>query len=252
MPAPLSTLFRLVFPIVTAAAAAGCQEGPPTGPENGKPDAVPALATATGPKAFVQISQGFTHTCGVTADSRAYCWGSNPLGELGNGTQNPSLTPQPVAGDRRFQSVSAGNRFTCGLTTDGAAYCWGANFDGTLGDGSTADLSAIPVALAGNRRYRQLRAGGAHICAVTLGDVPFCWGNNQFRQLGAAASAPDRARVPLRVETGGRTFRRILPGGAHTCALTADGVAYCWGNNNSGQLGNGAAAPTMPLGRVLG
>jgi alpha-tubulin suppressor-like RCC1 family protein len=106
--------------------------------------------------------------------------------------------------------------------------------------------------VAGNRRYRQLRAGAAHVCAVTLGDISFCWGNNLFKQLGAAASAPDRSNRPLRVETGGRIFRRLLPGGAHTCALTADGVAYCWGNNSSGQLGNGETGPTMSLDRVRG
>ena len=251
MPAPLSRFWRLAIPIV-AAASAGCHEAVPTGPVEGSPGAMPALATATGSLAFVQVTQGGTHTCGVTADNRAYCWGSNSLGELGDGSQNPSRIPLPVAGDLRFQSVSAGNGFTCGVKTDGKAYCWGVNFDGTLGNGSTADLSLIPVAVAGNRRYRQLRAGAAHVCAVTLGDISFCWGNNQFKQLGAAASVSDRARLPVRVETGGLTFRRLIPGGSHTCGLTADGVAYCWGNNNSGQLGNGTTGPTAPLDRVRG
>ncbi len=244
------SLYRLGF-CALLLAGVGCREegGPPTAPEA---DPLAPAATATASLTFVQVAQGSTHSCGVTADSRAYCWGSNSLGELGNGTQDPSLTPSPVAGGHQFQSVSAGSAFSCGLTTDGAAYCWGANFDGTLGSGSAADLSLTPVTVAGDRRYRQLRAGAAHVCAVTLGEVSFCWGNNLFRQLGATLTAPARSSVPLRVQTGHRIFRRLIPGGTHTCGLTADGVAYCWGNNSSGQLGTGTTGQSMPLALVRG
>jgi alpha-tubulin suppressor-like RCC1 family protein len=40
---------------------------------------------------------GFT-TCGITTGQRAYCWGSNYVGQLGDGTTTTSLTPVAVVG----------------------------------------------------------------------------------------------------------------------------------------------------------
>lgn len=105
--------------------------------------------------------------CGVTFAGRAYCWGNNRDGELGNGTTvsledlrraaSNSATPVPVAGGLVFTSVSAGGTWgplyiqrghACGVTTDGAVYCWGRNPSGQLGNGTTAN-SRVPVMIAG-------------------------------------------------------------------------------------------------------
>src|SRR6266853_1474300 len=67
------------------AATLGCREDAesPTAP-----DPMPALdATMASALAFHQVSAGRYHTCGVTyPDNRAFCWGSNSEGQLGNGT----------------------------------------------------------------------------------------------------------------------------------------------------------------------
>src|SRR3954454_13399858 len=68
-----------------------------------------SLSAATG-LAFYQVSAGESHTCGVTTDNRAYCWGSNLGGQLGDGTTTDRLTPAPVAGGFRFHQISAGGR----------------------------------------------------------------------------------------------------------------------------------------------
>jgi alpha-tubulin suppressor-like RCC1 family protein len=81
---------------ITLIAALGCGEdtAPPTGPES-----TPRLAAAAGsPLAFSQVSSGGAHSCGVTSDGRAYCWGSNAFGRLGDGTTSDRLTPTRVAG----------------------------------------------------------------------------------------------------------------------------------------------------------
>jgi alpha-tubulin suppressor-like RCC1 family protein len=91
--------------------------------------------------------------CGVATDHRAYCWGSNAYGELGNPAQT-SLVPLPVSGGLSFTAISGGGStwdsdraFVCGLTTSGAVYCWGNNALGQLGNGSTAN-SGVPVRIA--------------------------------------------------------------------------------------------------------
>ena len=248
MPAPFTRLWRLVA-VVLAAALTACHNDAPTAPESSPRDAG-ALVSAT-PPAFVQVTQGISHSCGVTVDDRAYCWGDNSSGQLGDGTMTGRLVPHLVAGGLRFRFVSAGFFFTCGLTTEDKAYCWGENHEGNLGDGTEASRLK-PVSVAGSRRYRQLRAGNHHVCAVTLGDVAFCWGSNFLGQLGAVTVGSQSSSIPLKVITGGPVFHRVIPGGAHTCALTADGAAYCWGDNSVGQLGNGSHTSTaMPM-RVSG
>src|SRR3989454_3013724 len=133
---------------------------------------------------FATVSGGDDHTCGVTADGVAYCWGNNGLGQLGNGTTTNSAIPAAVAGGLTFAAVSASTgSFTCGLTPGGAAYCWGANDVGMLGTGSSG-RSSVPVAVAGGHSFSALSTGYDHTCARTANGTAYCWGGNQFGQLG--------------------------------------------------------------------
>ena len=106
------------------------------------------------PRRSRHVSAGIFHTCGVATDGRAYCWGRNPFGGLGDGTFEDRLRPTAVAGGLTFRQVSVGDGFSCGVTTDGLAYCWGWGFDGILGNGSTQN-SPVPVAVRGDRRYQR-------------------------------------------------------------------------------------------------
>src|SRR5918911_1014143 len=116
-------LLPLLAPVMLAAAL-GCRDDAqsPTAPEP-----QPALASTSTALSFRQVSAGEDHTCGVTTENRAYCWGRNVFGELGDGTHNIHLTPVAVAGGLRFAHVSAGSHHTCGVTTDDRAFCWGWN-----------------------------------------------------------------------------------------------------------------------------
>lgn len=90
------TLTRRHLLAIAAAALAACREEPPTAPQAADlPAGAIAAATAL---AFVQVTQGITHSCGVTADDRAYCWGDNSRAQLGNGTWSKSSRPVPVGG----------------------------------------------------------------------------------------------------------------------------------------------------------
>src|SRR4029079_13053352 len=99
----------------------------------------------TGGVTFVLVSAGAAVTCGLTAERRAYCWGSNEGGRLGDGTETQRLTPTPVSGSLSFAQVTPGAH-TCGVTTANKAYCWGDNFTGGLGGGaSTPPLASRHV-----------------------------------------------------------------------------------------------------------
>jgi alpha-tubulin suppressor-like RCC1 family protein len=94
---------------------------------------------------FGSLSAGKFHTCGVTHDGIAHCWGYNDWGQLGTGTTNLTGPPNiPVLGGIAFLKLSAGEHHTCGVSQDGSAYCWGYNVTGELGNGTT-EIARAPV-----------------------------------------------------------------------------------------------------------
>ena len=211
--------------------ALGCREDAQA-PNN---DPAPA-ATATQSMTFIVITSGTSHSCGVATDNRAYCWGDNFNGEIGDGTTTDRLKPTLVAGNLRFSVVSAGDNFTCGLTTLKKAYCWGWNDSGMLGDGTVIDRH-MPVAVKGGLVFRQIRPGGRHTCGTTTSNLGYCWGANQYGQLGDGSEVTRRL-TPSRV-AGTLPFLRVIAGGFHSCGITTSNRAYCWGNGGSGQVGDG-------------
>jgi alpha-tubulin suppressor-like RCC1 family protein len=250
LPAPPRQFTRRLAPLLVPAlvvAALGCREDveSPTAPAPGlAPDIAPAHALA-----FRQVSEGNQHTCGVTTDNLAYCWGRN-FGSLGDGTTTDRLTPVRVAGGLRFRQVSAGDFHTCGVTTDNRAFCWGRNINGQLGDGSLFVDQLTPVAVAGALLFRQVSTRRDHTCGVTTDDRAFCWGWNQFGQLGDGTTPPGTDRPTPGAVAGGLRFRRVSAGGEHTCGVTTDNRGFCWGFNENGGLGDGTTTIRLTPVRV--
>jgi alpha-tubulin suppressor-like RCC1 family protein len=242
MPRIVCPRFRFV-PVLSLAlvvAALGCREDAqsPTAPE-----LRPALAIRPAHGlSFRQVSAGLFHACGVTAGNLVYCWGQNSRGQLGDGTTTQRLTPVAVAGGLRFRQVSAGDENTCGVTTGNIAYCWGWNINGRLGDGTTTDR-LTPVAVAGGLRFRQVSADGV-ACGLTTRDVAYCWGRNASGRLGDGTTTDSPTPVAV---AGGLRFRQLSAsaGSVHTCGVTRSNLAYCWGSNFQGQLGDGTISPRM-------
>ena len=108
-----------VFALSILMATLGCEDaGSPTAPEPG-----PALNTSSVLAfSFRQLSTGDNHSCGVTTDSLAYCWGDNHYGQLGDGTTTSRLAPVAVRGGLRFRNVKAGSSHSCGIAGDGRAF----------------------------------------------------------------------------------------------------------------------------------
>lgn len=155
------------------------------------------VAAASGLR-FERLTAGTTgdHTCGLTAEGVAYCWGKNDHGQLGDGTRTSRATPVVVQGGLVFMSLTAGGFHTCGLTADGAAYCWGANMLGQLGDGSVLIRDGL-VRVGGGIAFADISAGGSHSCAVSTDGVAHCWGSNRFGELGDGTKGNRAVPTPV-------------------------------------------------------
>ena len=176
------------------------------------------------PSEIVGIAAGHYHSCALTSEGDAYCWGYNsPGGQLGDGFTDNQSSPVAVLGDLSFRALTGGGYHTCGVTTAGAAYCWGRNEAGQLGNGSNSNVSE-PVAVTGGLTFSTLIAGENHTCGMAADGV-YCWGANNRGQLGNGTTVA--SAVPTRV-AGDHVFTSLKVGYEHTCGLTSDGAAYCW------------------------
>jgi alpha-tubulin suppressor-like RCC1 family protein len=118
---------------------------------------------------------------------------------------------------------------------------------GQLGNnGAKNAMLTTPSRVAGGLKFVSLSAGNFHTCGVTASRVAYCWGENQFGQLGDGTTIDRYAPVAV---ISAPPFVSIFAGGGrtnfadvgHTCALTAQGSAYCWGYNGYGEAGTGVA-----------
>ena len=195
--------------------------------------------TVIGPGA-VEVAPGSGFGCARLSNARIKCWGANPDGRLGNGTNENSVTPVAVSGIADASQVDAGESSACAVRTGGTVSCWGRNAEGQLGDGSFAD-SNVPVPVAGLGGVTDLSVGGTHACAVASGSV-WCWGSN---------SGTLSIGTPIQI-AGVADAVAVAAGFRHACALIADGTARCWGGNDQGQLGNGTTVDSATAVVVTG
>ena len=185
-----------------------------------------------------------SHTCGITTSGRAYCWGLNDYGQIGDGSTAPRALPTAVASGHTFTAITAGSEHTCALATTGLAYCWGGGSGGQLGTGDRPNMLAYreftPVQVSTNTAFESIVAGYRHTCALGSGGVAYCWGSYSHGALGRwvdVLSSPTHTR-PFNFSTPLR-FSVLTAGNQTTCGLSSTRTAYCWGWNSSGQIGDG-------------
>lgn len=191
-----------------------------------------------------------------------HSWGTNRIGQLGNGTTSTTPATAPIAVDvsgalsgKAVLAVDAGRDHALALCSDGTVAGWGRNSAGELGDGSnTSSSAAVAVdhtgALAG-KTVVAVSGGGRFSLALCSDGTVHAWGDNESGQLGDASGSD--SNVPVAVDRSGvlsgKTVVAISAGAGHSLALCADGTLAAWGSNAYGQLGDGtttdAGAPVL-------
>jgi alpha-tubulin suppressor-like RCC1 family protein len=211
------------------------------------PQQVHQTATANDVNA-VSVACGAQHSCAVDSGGTLYCWGCNDSKQLGppSGANSP-LPTVTIGANYRVLSASAGAKDTCaatgaidGVSTGAGIGCLGTEDQGALGDGlpassvTTTVVQALPGASGANGGV-QVSAGDAHTCAVDADQSLFCWGQNDFGQVGVVGgSRPAPAKADLT-----RKVTQVAAGGAFTCYVTQAKDVLCFGSDNVGQLGRG-------------
>jgi alpha-tubulin suppressor-like RCC1 family protein len=151
--------------------------------------------------------------------------------------------------------LDGGGNDTCVGLADSSLKCWGGNASGKLGLGdknargdnaNEMGVNLPPVPLGTNRKVKAISSGGLLTCAILDDNTARCWGSNIFGELGQGDTIDrgdnggEMGDALLAISLGtGRTAKAISAGGAFACAILDDNTVKCWGNNTTGQLGQG-------------
>jgi len=215
----------------------------------GTPDPVPSHAsTSAVPVASNQplredtVVWGASSGCGIENGGTAvYCFGSEQVGELGNGVAGDPAWPSsmPVTGLTGAIAVmgSGPGRTRCAGPMAGGVTCWGDNHYGQVTPGTPggmADAAQATVSSILTNLTKAIAVGETHGCAITSVDSVVCWGDYTRGQRTAATSAA-ASQITNPPATG--TWNSISAGGTHTCGIAEGTHLYCWGANTYGQLG---------------
>lgn len=197
---------------------------------------------------------GKNHVCAKSLNAMR-CWGSNKYGQLGDGGQaeysfEPVAPKSPPMGEPRFKQFALGAEHTCALSEDERLHCWGANDFQQTNPGGWSGRVNEPKRLDLEQRFRWVTSGPMALssCALSIDNQLYCWGDNQSGSLG--------------IDNNGATLSELTPvatsyqwsqvslGLEHSCGVTSDRSepgGYCWGNNESGQLGVSGSTTSTPV-----
>lgn len=204
------------------------------------------ITAVAGGLSFVEVERGPNTTCGTTKTGQSYCWGGGGVGQLGaaNFYQVFAVKPTLVDSNITFHSYALGSLHTCALDPSGKAYCWGMDLQGRLGVAATSvacnsttytssgnttiatTCAPSPVPVNTSIRFATLAAASDATCGLDSGGTVYCWGSNDFAQLGNGSVIADT--IPA-VVPGAPTLKQLSAHDRGFCGLTSAGDIYCWG-----------------------
>ena len=199
------------------------------------PSSVPTFAPGAATEEAIRghLAFGESHACGVLADGRVRCFGSNSRGQLGigNTAAQPSDGGLAVVGISDAVQVAAALSRTCVRRRGGEVACFGDYWN------SAAELelgASLPQPIAGITDATDLIMGGDVSCVRHADGGYSCWGSNFSGQLGNGGTESDA--TPSRVSIG-EELEGLALAGTTSCAIRA-GKALCWGSGSNGLLGD--------------
>ena len=202
-------------------------------------------------KTITQLVAASESTC-VIASGEVYCWGNNYYGQIGDGsTDQMKLSPTKTKLAGLVTKLSGNHRTLCAIANS-RAWCWGSNLEGEAG--VKYDASGRPIrtptkvydsGVLKNKNITDISSGTFHTCAVAEKRV-YCWGYNQWGQLGNNSTA--KSYMPVAVNTSGvlknKDISEVQVGARHTCARSGNDI-FCWGLRQDGELGDGKTTPEI-------
>ncbi len=204
-------------------------------------------ANAAGTYKYLGSTSTASH-CAIGTDNKAYCWGYNSSGQLGNNTTTQTAGGPPTlvlngASPGTFKKIATGQGHTCAIGTDDKAYCWGSDSSGQLGTTGPAADSLIPVLVnngEGPGTYKEITAGEAQTCAIGTDNKVYCWGMGSQGSLGNGTNVDSPTPVAVLNGESSGGFRTIESSSSSTvCGIASDNKAYCWGGGGNYSIGDG-------------
>ncbi len=227
---------------------------------------------------WVAAAAGMAHSVALQSDGTVWSWGNNIYGSLGIGFAVEELPLQQYGTNTNWRMAAAGKDFSVALDSSARLWAWGRNAEGQLGIGSTRGRY-FPENISQGSRWRAVSCGDAHVLAIAEDGSLWSWGSNSVGQLGdgtlVSRSSPVRIgsqrdwamvaaggknsyalrqdgslwsvngtsdnRRPVQLAPGTR-WKSISAGSAHALGILDSGHLYAWGDNQSGQIGDGTVS----------
>jgi alpha-tubulin suppressor-like RCC1 family protein len=208
----------------------------------------PQTTAGTNLTTWVKISCGSSHLAAIQNNGSLWTWGEGTYGKLGSNATTNRSSPVTTAGAPAagaadtWQQVACGSNFTLGIKTDGVLYSWGRNVEGQLGINTTtpasrtSPASAVPSTVLNTWNF--ISAGGDFGTGITNDGRLWTWGFNSLGSLGDGSTT--NRSSPQTVAGGGTNWKLVCCGAFHAVAVKTDGSLWTWGQNTSGQLGDGS------------
>lgn len=200
-------------------------------------------------KTIKKLETGVITNYVLASDDKVYAWGNGDGGELGNGILANSSSPVAVSmtgslSGKTVKDLAAGTNAACLISSEDKIYCWGiASATITNQTNINVDLSTPTQVIDTNsvlvgKQFNKMSIGNEHGCAIAKDNAVYCWGGNQYGQLGNGSFGGSRAPVAVDLTPlAGKIPNDISVGGYHTCITTTDSSLFCWGMNEDNQLG---------------
>lgn len=188
--------------------------------------------TYCAPSTFKKIAPAGGFSCGLGDDGGMYCWGSNTLGNVGDGTTLSRSHPVQVGTSTDWIDVDARAVEACGIRADHSMWCWGIGTSGQLGDGlqETEYRPTMVISDKPGVGWKALAVGRQSSCGIHDDGSLACWGLD--RVTGGTVAKP--------AAVGTDTDWTDISVGTVACGLRGvPGHLFCWGKSTNGELGLG-------------
>ena len=200
---------------------------------------------------WCQVSTGDKHSLGVRTNGTAWAWGYGGAGRLGDNTTTGKSSPVSVVGGfTDWCQISAGNNTSLAVRQNGTLWSWGGGNYGKLGDNTTANKSSPVSVVGGFTNWCQISAGHNFSLGVRQNGTAWAWGYNNYGQIGDNTTVNKSS--PVSVIGGFTNWCQVAAGNRFSVGVRTNGIAWAWGSNNGGQLGDNTTADKSSPVSVIG